>query len=1678
MISPSPVNVRAMDTGSDFEPCAATASTFLYSQGSSILCLHHDTLAIDRRFQRHQEQILLVSVDNVSERGAGRLVVSYDAGQTAIVWDLFTGDEIARFASYEQIRVAAWMRNGNVAFGNTQGNVILFEPSTSEHISARTIFDPITALAPASDCRSYAVGYMNGSILIAALQPSFTILHTLTTARAPSPIVTLAWHASSSKQKSDMLATQTSDGDLRVWSVAKPPTADTPKVIRVLKRSEDYQSGPNWLAWSKNGRIAQYSEGETWAWDVRTKHVTYEPIETLNGVRALASYGPTASLFTLGPNHTVQQYDLSPPALVANVQHLPILPPPTPPVDIVEQKQQQSITSGTTAPFVPLRQESESEEDNIPMSPIQRTTYEMNAIELARRNRSETSSPLSSPGRSRAGSMSSHSSSGFNPYRSNRSISSKGVSSGTTFSYGSSVMSSRESILTGPSPALPSSSSIASSQRSRTKGSRLRQEVLRSPDQTNAPADLFPYTRGRLSDVPYKQPQTLDQSNLTPDDLRRQMLSVVFGWDHDIEPLIHDELCRHAPGSPSAVLLSKWLGDVNVDMMVSMVGSNSMSSSDWMLLALSQIGGHASTKKVGQAFVQRLLEKGDVHASVTILLGLGDRNDAVEVYVSRNYFMEAILLTCLVFPSDWQRQSHLVRRWGEFVVENSQQQLAIRCFSCTGVEPSEPWTSPTAQKAATFARQAQNVPRILSPPLSPPSIKPSGPSRMTAKNSALKLITSFGAQGTEPFKFPGLKSDDRTPTNAPGVTPIAESAISPGGTPGGPLKPHSRTLNSALSAKTMTPGGWVRSRLPSIGETPIDVTPHPFAVPDALPTPVDSGSDKEKDHRLASHAQDRKASDGDQDEPVLLLSSARYEPGKETPKKSPVTAVPMTAVKVQHLPAPAQGTFTALKVESRSRNGSRDRKPDGLQIQWPPMESIITGEYMSSAGEASCVRSGHRRSNTLSSLQTATSLQERFVTRSDTQSPPLTGQSQKSAKSPGYGGRSIDQYISSLEEANYYSRRQRGDSRRRQESRERGLGSDADYTSRARSKHRQRDPSDDRGRTGYRYIKPAKRSPSSPVPMSPEDIQAYNVSTESLNDEKFYRVSSPELELKRDRSRSRPRKGGSKLRGESKPSEHARRTVRHESTERHVTARAGGRHGSKAGSKTVSRRQSPDARSEKSGRGRSKSKVEGSGLRSPTSPLPMSPQARYHQKSEEEDDGLRMLAVDRQRLRSQQRSGSRRPHERGTSARRDESPDRRRPRDRSPSRQARETDASTHREFGESSIDRIHQREYSEEQAIEQTMTGLHRTKSERTLKKEMAAKELEARRISLARRPLAPAIPHPAELTNGRPPVGGRSHTDLDEIPTTWGPTNFGQRSVTQNEGSFGFPEILKSNSGSNRPTAAFGLPATPRAMRHPRYMSSDANGYGEMPAVPAMLTYPAEEYYREQHFHAPQRSISAPIPEQRSPGYPAPLPAGLPLHPAFQHALPPSSRRRNLSPGNQRRRVTPGEAQPGTLGYGAPDCVPMTVSIEETIQAATQASNPAASEPPPLLPELQHLSSPPPPPPPPAVFLPNHAHTNSASSGSGVGVINIGIEGQPRGGTPIVDVPSPLTKCEPAPATQSSPSHRRGRSGNENFSSKIKSITERMRSTSRGRNNAKSPPIEQSETPSPYESVPPLYF
>jgi hypothetical protein len=54
--------------------------------------------------------------------------------------------------------------------GNAQGSIILFEPSTSEHLSSRTLDQiPVTALAPASDCRTFAIGSVSLEYLIPCL---------------------------------------------------------------------------------------------------------------------------------------------------------------------------------------------------------------------------------------------------------------------------------------------------------------------------------------------------------------------------------------------------------------------------------------------------------------------------------------------------------------------------------------------------------------------------------------------------------------------------------------------------------------------------------------------------------------------------------------------------------------------------------------------------------------------------------------------------------------------------------------------------------------------------------------------------------------------------------------------------------------------------------------------------------------------------------------------------------------------------------------------------------------------------------------------------------------------------------------------------------------------------------------------------------------------------------------------------------------------------------------------------------------------------------------------------------------------------------------------------------------------------------------------------------------------
>jgi hypothetical protein len=285
---------------------------------------------------------------------------------------------------------------------------------------------------------------------------------------------------------------------------------------------------------------------QTCAWDVRTKRVSYETVPTVDGVAAICSYGPTATLFTVGRNFGIQQYDMNPSngaaTMVASVQHAPANTPPSPPNSLDEQKRlrepEDPVTARPLKTAPQLLVDSESENEGNIMSPLEKIAQEMDQVEEERRDRLGPLSPVSS-----RGSQSSRSSGGSGrapryrydkPSWGSRSSKSSGGASGTVFSSGTSSLAgtSRESV------SIRSTSSAASS---RYGTSALRKEVIRSPEEskTTQNMDLFPFTKARLRDVPFR-PTELGPER-TPDDLRLNMLKVVFGWDSDIDELVRDE---------------------------------------------------------------------------------------------------------------------------------------------------------------------------------------------------------------------------------------------------------------------------------------------------------------------------------------------------------------------------------------------------------------------------------------------------------------------------------------------------------------------------------------------------------------------------------------------------------------------------------------------------------------------------------------------------------------------------------------------------------------------------------------------------------------------------------------------------------------------------------------------------------------------------------------------------------------------------------------------------------------------------------------------------------------------------------------------------------------------------------------------------------------------------------
>jgi hypothetical protein len=394
------------------------------------------------------------------------------------------------------------------------------------------------------------------------------------------------------------------------------------------------------------------------------------------------------------------------------------------------------------------------------------------------------------------------------------------------------------------------------------------------------------------------------------------MLRCVFGWQGDIDTLIRWELRQHKSTSASCNILSKWLGEVGADT-ANIIGSESMTSSDWMLLALNTIDKD-SQKKVGDAFVQRLLEKGEVHPAAAIHLGLGESHEAIEIYVSRQMYLEAVLLTCLLFPDDWQRLQHLVRQWGEYAVTNKEKletELAVRCFACAAAETTEPWFSPSAKDAIYMAQMQYMGPDVNpSPTMSSNSATSPGGSRRPQFASLQPLITSFSNQS----KANGAHGmDDKTPMV--GMTPID----APDG-----AGYNQRFYKDPQSSITATPGGLTSRRLHSRDRGGESFTP----IASSRTAKPMSAVRSKHDDQLRTHM--------------------RAGPNEPTRIGEPPNRL------MENLASPAGSGFTASTGSARLRNGSRARKPENLMLDTSELVRVdpSLASSMTSTTQASSVR--------------------------------------------------------------------------------------------------------------------------------------------------------------------------------------------------------------------------------------------------------------------------------------------------------------------------------------------------------------------------------------------------------------------------------------------------------------------------------------------------------------------------------------------------------------------------------------------------------------------------------------------------------------------------------------------------------------------------------------------------
>ena len=289
---------------------------------------------------------------------------------------------------------------------------------------------------------------------------------------------------------------------------------------------------------------------ETTIWDVRNKQVYSDTVNTPADLSGITIYGPSGNLFTVTTDYTVSQFGLYPPAVVATIQHLPAVPPPSPPSSIEEKKEQ--VQGAIGHQFDRL-----TDEYNVAaMSPLGRIAHELELLEkmgtqggLGTDNAPQRTASVSS--RTTMSTLSRRPS--VASTRSNLSTNSDQRSIGDQrFAMDMNEYDMNTPIAKGHQNSWTGRGSLDHESPGR-KPHPLTQEITASATEKSQddPPDLFGNIKARLPFVAHESPLAPNSGKKDEDELRKEMLYTIFGWRGDVDGLIRDE-CKSRKGHKSS----------------------------------------------------------------------------------------------------------------------------------------------------------------------------------------------------------------------------------------------------------------------------------------------------------------------------------------------------------------------------------------------------------------------------------------------------------------------------------------------------------------------------------------------------------------------------------------------------------------------------------------------------------------------------------------------------------------------------------------------------------------------------------------------------------------------------------------------------------------------------------------------------------------------------------------------------------------------------------------------------------------------------------------------------------------------------------------------------------------------------------------------------------------------